>query len=248
MSLQKELTSIRDNYIDELKTLIAFYETIEKSLTRKLKKKKSVRWTENDDDGPTELIIDNSARQISNDPLSDAINIVLSDSFTQIRNLRYLSEMGLSYLVCFLEAMLKDYLHQVFVCRSSSLKSEHKITYKEVLSYTSIKAIVDGIAKKEVDKLGYGSIDNAANYYEAKFHINLAEYEGWDQIVEASYRRNLIIHNKGTTNEIYCKRIGHKKRGERLFVDIEYITSLGENLIGFSEFCYGSFIRVFKLA
>ena len=248
MSLKKELASIRDNYVDELNTLITFFETIEKSLKRKLKKKKSVRWTDNDDGGPAEIIIDNSARQISDDPLSDAINIVLSDSFTQIRNLHYLSEMGLSYLVSFLEAILKDYLYQIFVHRPSSLKSENKITYKKVLSYRSMKVLVEEIATKEVEKLGYGSIDDAAEYYKEKFNINFTEYEDWDPIVEACFRRNLIIHNKGITNEIYCKRIGHKKRGEKLFVDIEYIKSLGENLIGFSEFCYISFTKVFKFS
>lgn len=248
MSLKKELTSIRDKYIDEFRTLIDFFSAIEKSLTRKLNRKYSVQFEENEMEGPTFLKDNAGNRTTSNDPLSDAIRQVVLSVINPIRHKGYLSEMGLSYLISFQEVMLKDYLHQTFVSRPSSLKSGNNITYQEILSHTSIKAIVNGIAQKEVDQLGYGSIDAAAKYFKDKFNIDFSDYEGWDRIVEASYRRNLIIHNKGRTNNIYCKRIGHKKRGEQLFVNIEYITSLGENLIGFSEFCYGALVEKFKLA
>jgi hypothetical protein len=246
MNLREELTLIRDKYIDELRMLISFFKTTDKSLTRKLNKKDSVSFEVAGMEEMTDLI--HGAAEGKNNPLLDAIDQVVLKAITPIKHKSYLYEMGLSYLISFQEAMLKDYLYQIFLSKKASLKSGNQITYQEVLSYKSIKALINGMAQKEVDKLGYGSIDDVAKYYKEKFNIDFLDYEGWDGIVEASFRRNLFIHNKGKTNNIYCKRIGHKKRGENLYVDIEYITSLGENLIAFSEFCYRSFVEKFNLA
>lgn len=246
MNLKKELTLIRDKYMDELKMLIGFFKTTDKSLTMKLNKKYSVSFQVDGMEEMDDLVHGASEREKK--ALSNAIEQVLLRVITPIKHKDYLYEMGLSYLISFQEAMLKDYLYQIFLSRKASLKSGTQITYQEALSYKSIKALVNGIAQKEVDKLGYGSIDDVAKYFKEKFNIDFLDYEGWDDIVEASFRRNLFIHNKGKTNDIYCKRIGHKKIGENLYVDLEYITSLGENLIAFSELCYKLFVEKFNLA
>ena len=179
---------------------------------------------------------------------SDAVAKLIMHFAMPIKHSSFLTEMTLSYLISYQEAMLKDYLYGILINRKSALKCSNKITYEDVLNFTSMKPLIAHLAQKEVDLLGYGSIDDVAKYYNEKFNIDFTKFEKWTEIVEFNFRRNLIIHNKGVTNDQYCKRVGHKKKGVKLHVSIEYVVSVAESLLAFNEFCLASFVAKFKLA
>jgi hypothetical protein len=100
---------------------------------------------------------------------------------------------------------------------------------------------------KEVEKLGHGSVDDISDYIKDKFNVSMNSFGKWESIVESTYRRNLVIHNKGITNETYCKRITGVELGKKLKLDIDYIENVANNLIKLSDFFSSTFIEKFKL-
>ncbi len=255
MNLKKQLKSVKDQYEYELQQILEFAHTTEKSLTRKQKRKLNVK-LEGEDQKELNRLID-FLRDISDGTSkngqsislkSEAIGQLVTKFVVPMKHKNFLNDMTLSYLISYMEAMLKDYLNSILVCRKSALKSNNKITYDEVLSFNSMKTIIAFLAQKEIDQLGYSSIDDVSKYFREKFNIDFSEYQGWKNIVEASLRRNLVIHNKGITNEYYCTRIGYKKLGEKIKIDFDYIISVTENLISFVDFCYQAFLIKFKLS
>ena len=77
---------------------------------------------------------------------------------------------------------------------------------------------------------------DVSNYFLDKFNINFNNFEKWDSVVEASLRRNLIIHNQSKTDNKYCEQTGHKKLGALLKTDIKYIKNTSNALIEFIKF------------
>jgi hypothetical protein len=255
MSLLEDLKGTRLQYKGELELILEFVNTTEKSLTRKQKRKPKVQLEKNDKDDLKKLVefLDESISSESKGKKSlslksEAVGKLINNFLVPMKHKSFLTEMTLSYLISYQEAMLKDYLFNILTNRKSSLKSKNKISYDEVLSFTSIKSLIVSLAQKEVDQLGYGSIDDVEKYFFERFNIKLSDFESWEDIVEASYRRNLVIHNKGRTNDLYCKRTGFQKRNVSIGVDIDYVSKVSENLIEFNEYCFKSFKAKFKLA
>jgi hypothetical protein len=77
----------------------------------------------------------------------------------------FLSEMTLTYLIAHQEAFIKDFLLQVFLHKRAILKGSSAITYEELYKYSSMSALWESIAQKEVDGLAYGGIDDVAMYF-----------------------------------------------------------------------------------
>ncbi|RKR72096.1 hypothetical protein [Marinobacter nauticus] len=254
MGLHDELKKTKSRYDGEIRQIKNFVNTTERSLTRKQRKKPKGK-LEEDDKKELERLSDFFNRMADDDVKNEKLTIkseMVSKLFVQvaipIKHKSFLTEMTLSYLVAHQEAMLKDYLHCILVNRKSLLKSKSSITYQDVLSYTSMKSLIAHLAQKEVDQLGFGSIDDVERYFSSKMNINLSNFEKWDDIVEASFRRNIFIHNKGVANEKYCKAVGVEKLGKRLSVDLDYVMSISDNLISFNEFCFNLFVEKFKLS
>lgn len=255
MSLLEDLKNTNSQYKGELKLILDFVNTTEKSLTRKQNRKPKVTLDDSDKEDLNKLVdflkdvTSSESKEAKSISLkSGEIGKIINNFVVPMKHRDFLTEMTLSYLISYQEAMLKDYLFNILTNRKSSLKGNNKITYDEALNFASIKSLVVHLAKKEVDQLGYGSIDDVAKYFTDKFNVKFSDFDNWDEVVEASFRRNLVIHNKGITNEIYCKRTDFKKRNHRIGVDIDYVASVAENLIQFNEYCFNAFKTKFKLA
>lgn len=255
MNLKNDLAKTHSKYESDLNLILDFVNTTEKSLTRKQKRKPKVQFQEKDREELKKLITflneatdDELKGQRSISIKSDALGKLINNMIVPIKHRDFLTEMTLSYLISYQEAMLKEYLYGVLFFRKDPLKSNNKITYNEIIGFKSIKALISYLAQKEVDQLGYGSIDDMANYFKEKFNIDFTIFDKWENIVEASFRRNLFIHNNGISNDKYCKRTGYKTKGQRLKIDVEYIVSVAKNLISFNDFCYESLKSKFKVA
>jgi len=167
---------------------------------------------------------------------------------TRVKYKSFLAEMTLSYLVSHQESFVKEYLHRIFISRPSILKSRQKqINYEEVCGFKSIKSLVSYLAKREVDSLGYTSIDDLVKYFKDRFNMNLEQFDGWPLVREATYRRNVIVHNAGLTNDIYCIKTGYKKKNKRLSTDEDYVKDLANVLLRFIKFLHGEMTEKLKL-
>lgn len=161
---------------------------------------------------------------------------------------RFLLEMSLVYLISFQEAFVKDYLKAIFMHRHTMLKSGKTITFNEALSFDSLESLIDGLAEKEVNVISYMNIDEVATYFRDRLSVMLPEdFSGWTALREASYRRNLIIHNKGTTNDVYCSKTGYAKKGEKLKTDAKYVENVAKVIVDFIHFIHAKLIDKLKL-
>lgn len=196
-----ELTSEQQNYVDKIDTFQKkYYETNDNKERNKL--------------------IRNIYGEIKN-PFAGTYFSILAErkSGNEI-----LFHMLLSFYVTYVDTFHKDLLYKIFVHRKNMLKSDRKITYQEVVDVKSAKSLIELLAQKEVDKIGYKSIEDFSEYFERKMEIKLTDFKEWDSLKEIFYRRNLVVHNKAITNEIYCKKTGYEKVGDDLDLDVAYMS------------------------
>lgn len=250
MSFQSELIKIREHYSSELSLIFEFVKTTEERLTEEQNIYNAENITENE---RTELItfiksvLDSDDDSVKVNFKKHPIGHILRAYQIPRKHKQFLTNMTLGYLISFQEAFLKDYLYQILVHNKNSLKSNAKTTFEAILQFDSMDELVEYLAKMETDSIGYGSIEDVARYYESKFNIKLDSFSDWKHIIEATYRRNLLIHNKNITNDIYCKSAGFDKIGVKLENDINYIQKVTQSILKFNVFCFESISRKFKL-
>lgn len=250
MSFQNELTKIRDKYSNELSMIFDFVKTTENKLTSDQNLFNSENITS---DERTELAAFVKSVLNSEDGIvkvnfdEHPVGHIIKGFHIPTKHKHFLTNMTLGYLITFQEAFLKDYLFQILIHNKNALKSKSKTTYADILKFDSMDELVVFLAQSEADQIGYGSIEDVAKHYDDKFNIKLLDFDTWDIVVESTCRRNILIHNKNKTNEIYCKLTGFTTVGETLDNDIEYIQRVTNNLIAFNNFCFESITEKFKL-
>jgi hypothetical protein len=163
---------------------------------------------------------------------------IVLDIVKSLQHEQFLAEMALSYMISFQEGFIKDYLTEVFASRFKLLKSGRNLTYESVLEFTSIATLRRHMAGIETNNLGYGSIDDIGLYLEKKFNISLDQESFWPVVREASYRRNLIIHNRGYVNEVYRSKVRMPVKIPRLKTDADYVNSAADSIIRFMDFLH----------
>jgi hypothetical protein len=141
-------------------------------------------------------------------------------------------DMALTHTVTTLEAFLSDFLVVIFTQRPSTLKSQNSATFEQILSYSSMKQLINALAISRAKSTMDENIDTIGKNLEDTFSIDITTLNGFDIIREASYRRNIIVHNKGKTDKKYCNKIPNSGIGVRLSTDSQYvgaaITAVGQ--------------------
>jgi|GEM_PF-2088142 len=165
-----------------------------------------------------------------------------------LKHQELLADMTLSQLVAVQEVFIKDYACAILGSRKRMLRRRKKtLTYEEVYSHTSMRALIGHMARRLVDAETHGSIDDTAAFLETRLGIPPTDYSQWGTLRNATYRRNLILHNRGITNDTYCKATGFKKRGERLHTQTDDVMAVAQALLGFVDFLHARIILKFKL-
>jgi hypothetical protein len=180
--------------------------------------------------------------------VSERVANYVMQVITPIKQQTFLAEMALAYLVSHVEAFIKDYVEQVLVDNPRMLRNSGSITQEEALSFSSMKALRRGLANKEVEALGYGSIDEVAVFFQKRLGIGLASFEKWDLLREHAYRRNLIIHNQSRVNDTYRKKVKYTGRHIRLHTDMTYVSGAAGTMLAFVDYVHAQVIKKFKLA
>lgn len=253
MTLKKDLNHLTERYLNEINNILNFMKTTEKFLTRKQSRK--IKNMNKDRDlkelkGIMEFIeqTDETKKDGSSLPIkSKSLAQFLLQNLIPMMHKAFLTEMTLSYLISYQDAFIKDYLFQILISRKTMLKSGTKITYEELLNYNSMKALKEALAQKEVDGVGYRSIDDTCDYFSKRFNIDLSEFINWTWLKEATYRRNLIVHNRGITNDLYCMKTGFKLKGKHLETDIDYVYKSAQTIMDFILYVHSAVLKKLRL-
>jgi len=234
MGLLINLGKNRDYFLGEVKMILDFIEEVGEFLSQK-GRKSNVKLVDVWDQQKGEL-----KKELRRIP--SVINMF------PYKYREFLSEMTLSYLISYQEAFIKECLRIILISRKSILKSKKKqLTYEEMCKFQSIKSLISHIAQKEVNELGRGSVDDISKYFDNQFDLSFEKFSNWQILREAAYRRNLIVHNKGITNDVYCFKTGYKKENERLKTDIDYVKNICIILLKFIDFLHDGIIEKLKL-
>lgn len=135
--------------------------------------------------------------------------------------------MALTHAVAIFESFLSDFLVAIFTERPNTLKSNNTVTYEEILSFSSRKELIEALAINRAEKIiNDNNIDDVVKLLRDLFSVDLSKANNFDILREASYRRNIIIHNGGVTDKKYCERIPNSQIGARLSTDFQYIETL----------------------
>jgi len=143
-----------------------------------------------------------------------------------VRYPKLLYSAALTHAIAIFESFLNDFLIAIFTYRPDTLKSESTATYKNILSFGSMKELIRHLATTKAKKVLEGNIDEVVDKLKEYFNFDVSGFEQFNILREASYRRNIVIHNGGITDKDYCKKIPGSQIGVRLSTDFQYIETL----------------------
>ncbi len=262
-ALWSELECVRGKFCSDVQLIHDFVKDTQRSLKHREKRKPKVRRFHEEDKAELDRVVQffkettqemkpRSAVERSIEIKSKAVQSLIMEGLKITvfpkRYARFLAEMALAYLVSFEEAFVKEYLETIFIHRPKMLRSGKLITFDEVCSFPSKRALIQALAEKEVDTISYKNIDEVAKYFQDRLGILLsANFPEWESLREASYRRNLILHNQGMANQLYCSKVGYAKRGEHLETDAIYVERVANVILEFIEFIHAQVMQKLKL-
>jgi hypothetical protein len=117
--------------------------------------------------------------------------------------------------------------------------SERKLSYAEMLSFSSVESARESILEAEIESVLRKNLSEQFAWFESKFEVKLrTELPAWTELVELTQRRNLFVHADGIVNKQYlsvCELNGSKvpnySVGEPLHVDPTYLLRVRDVLL-----------------
>lgn len=143
---------------------------------------------------------------------------------------QFLYNMALTHSIGIFESFLNDFLLAILIQKPDTLKSQNMASYEEILSFKSMKQLTRHLADSKVNKILSDNIDNVMSQLKNLFSYNISEFNEFHIIREASYRRNVILHNNCVTDKKYCEKIPDSKIDIYLQIDLQYIETLVNTL------------------
>jgi len=162
----------------------------------------------------------------------------------------------LIYAISIWESFLREYLRVILLYNWEILrevKKEYKISYGELLERLQDYETLDDLRSELIDdylyKLFHKSIDKIADELKRLMLIELKEFPKWKELREAYYRRNIITHNNGIINRVYCKEVGLKdcKIGKEVEVTPEYLRNISSIISDFIDYVHRTICEKYKL-
>ena len=130
---------------------------------------------------------------------------------------------------------LTSILGEAFRCRPETLRSSETIKYEEILKFQTIEDLVESLAEKKVHELSYKPVIELSTFFQERLGIRLVPPERDKDLIKAVATRNVIVHNRGVINKIYCSNVGEDLNmiGKIRDIGIEYIEDV--NLMFFQS-------------
>ncbi len=134
------------------------------------------------------------------------------------------------------EAFNKDFFKILYSLRPENLKRKDKVdlNYEELIDFSSMGALFEELAMREVDQFGRSSIDKLVKELKKKHKFDLTkDFKKWNPLKENYYRRNIIVHNKGIISKDYIEKFEEyqiKDIGKELDLSFDYVEDCISNV------------------
>jgi hypothetical protein len=143
----------------------------------------------------------------------------------EYRGTTFIRDMSLVYLIAAYESFLAHILSILFEGRPEILKSTRKaLTTEELIMCKDIRTVIRRISEREVELVNHQDVEETRMYFKDRLGVDLRRFTNWREFSERFYRRNIIVHNSGMTNEIYRRKTGYKGKDKHVGVSQAYLT------------------------
>jgi hypothetical protein len=89
-----------------------------------------------------------------------------------------------------------------------------------------MKELIRHLATTKADRVLDENIDKITAKLREGFNFDVSQFKQFKILREASYRRNIVVHNGGITDKDYCQKIPEARIGVKLSTDFRYIETL----------------------
>lgn len=134
-----------------------------------------------------------------------------------------------------------------------NIKQEIKYSLSEIIEmlgeYDSIDEFRSEIVEEYLYNLLHESIDGISKKLSNLNIINLSEFNDWNVLREAYYKRNIVTHNNEIITRKYCMAVGIPdcKIGEEVEITTEYLRDIPNCLDGFIDFVHMKICDKYRL-
>jgi len=133
-------------------------------------------------------------------------------------------KMSLIYLISQFNEFLRGCIWQTFVAYPEILKSPVSIKFNDMYKFENIEEFRVDIADKEADVIMRQGIERINKHLKILFNLSLKKNKDWNDFKERFYRRNILLHNAGISNQIYKIRTNDVKGKRDVRVTKAYLT------------------------
>jgi len=131
---------------------------------------------------------------------------------------------------------LSELLSMIFRTRPETMRSSDTVRLDAVLKHSSMDEFISYLAEKRVNQLSYQGMKELASYLSKRLSFTiLPEAKDLDNAIRIIECRNLIVHNRGVVNAIFCERVAGVTTPVGEPLDLEYREV--QNDIGFLAQC-----------
>jgi hypothetical protein len=103
---------------------------------------------------------------------------------------------------------LSELLGMIFRIRPETMRSSDTVRLDAVLRHSSMDEFISYLAEKRVSQLSYQGMKDLSSYLSKSLSFTiLPEKQDLDNAVRIIECRNLIVHNRGIVNAIFCERL-----------------------------------------
>lgn len=149
-----------------------------------------------------------------------------------------LSINGIYQLVTIVEAMLNDLLFEVIKKYPKKIGNKKMISAQSVLMASSTDELLTNTVYSLLNDLSYKTPKDYAEGFAQYTKINILECPSYHKYIEVKATRDVLIHNRGISNEIYEAKAGTHARVKKGFVipvDTGYFMESYEACLQFNE-------------
>ncbi len=150
-----------------------------------------------------------------------------------------LATNSLMQILTITEAALGDIVIEIIKAFPKKAGGKRSLTVSQILETTSLEELHTRIASAFLNDLSYKSPADFAKEIENIISMNLLECPAYHWYIEAKATRDVYVHNRGYSNDVYFNKAGAHSRvqqsGEKLPVDLRYFLEVYEHCLQLIE-------------
>lgn len=149
-----------------------------------------------------------------------------------------LSVNALVQLVTIVETMLGDIVRAVVIRYPQKLGGKRSLSIQTVLESTSLEEVHLRATDALLNELTYKSPTDFAESMQQLLSVNLLECPAFHRYMEVKATRDIFIHNRGISNDVYVRKAGSHARVKPDIVlpaDIQYFLESYEHCLQIAD-------------